>query len=55
MSTLNKAWHEANIMPKNATLDQRINWHLAHQQNCGCRPIPEKLQAEIRKQNKKER
>jgi len=51
MKKLNKAWHEANVMPKNATLEQRIKWHLAHQEQCGCRPIPQKLLAEIAKRN----
>lgn len=40
---INKAWHETNRMPKNATLEQRIAWHLEHQKHCQCRPIPEKL------------
>jgi hypothetical protein len=40
---LNRSWHEKHRMPKNATLDQRIRWHLAHRKNCSCRPIPEKL------------
>jgi hypothetical protein len=34
-------------MPKNPTLEQRIEWHLEHQKNCKCRPIPEKLLREI--------
>ena len=45
----NKEWHEKNRMPKNATIEERINWHLKHQQNCSCRPIPEKLLPEIKK------
>lgn len=40
---LNTVWHLKNKMPKNATEDQRIKWHLAHQKNCKCRPIPAKL------------
>ncbi|MBB5396863.1 hypothetical protein [Mucilaginibacter sp. AK015] len=51
MKMINKAWHKMNVMPKNATIDQRICWHLAHQQNCGCRPIPAKLKAEIAGRN----
>ncbi|WDF55762.1 hypothetical protein [Mucilaginibacter sp. KACC 22063] len=51
---INKGWHAANVMPKNATQDQRIIWHVAHQQNCGCRPIPEKLKAMITRQPKKD-
>ena len=45
---MNKAWHVKNAMPKNATNDQRIKWHLEHQKNCLCRPIPKKLAAEMR-------
>ncbi|MBK7438626.1 MAG: hypothetical protein IPI77_18180 [Saprospiraceae bacterium] len=43
VSKLNKEWHQAHVMPKNASLDQRIEWHLQHRQHCGCRDIPEKL------------
>jgi hypothetical protein len=34
-------------MPKNATAQQRIAWHRAHQEHCGCRPIPSKLLEQI--------
>jgi len=37
MTQINAAWHSANRMPKNATIDQRIEWHLAHRKACGCR------------------
>jgi hypothetical protein len=40
---MNAKWHEANPMPKNPTVEQRIRWHLAHQEQCKCRPIPAKL------------
>ena len=46
---MNKAWHENNPLPKSATLEQRITWHLVHAKSCACRSIPEKLKAEIRK------
>jgi hypothetical protein len=36
-STINASWHKTNQMPKNATLDQRVDWHLAHLKACGCR------------------
>ena len=43
-TAINKAWHAAHPMPKNPTLQQRIDWHLAHQQHCNCRPgFPAKL------------
>ncbi len=46
---LNEAWHQANPMPKKATLEQRIKWHLEHERECGCRGIPPKLREEIKK------
>lgn len=46
---INKEWHLAHKMPKNPTLDQRINWHLEHLKNCECRTdIPEKLKTEMK-------
>jgi len=48
ISKLNKEWHLTNRMPKNATIEERIAWHLEHSKNCGCRPIPDKLKAEIK-------
>jgi len=41
--SINKQWHETNVIPKNPTIDQRIQWHTVHAKHCGCRPIPEKL------------
>ncbi|MBE9665696.1 hypothetical protein [Mucilaginibacter boryungensis] len=49
MKKFNKDWHLAHVMPKNASLEQRIAWHLEHHENCGCRPIPPKLLIEINK------
>ncbi len=40
MKRLNERWHEEHRMPKGASDDQRIAWHLEHVQVCGCRPIP---------------
>lgn len=48
---INAAWHQKNKMPRNPTLQQRIDWHLEHQKNCGCRPgLPAKLKEEMKKQ-----
>jgi hypothetical protein len=44
MGKTNKAWHEQNRMPKNPTMQQRIEWHLAHAKACGCREIPQSIQ-----------
>ena len=48
ISKLNKEWHLATRMPRNATIEARIAWHLEHSKHCGCRPIPEKLKAAIK-------
>jgi hypothetical protein len=48
---LNKEWHLAHPMPKNATIEQRIAWHLEHQINCRCREIPENLKQEMSKRH----
>ena len=47
MGKINAEWHRAHPMPKNATLDQRIEWHLAHARACGCREIAGKLRDEM--------
>lgn len=44
---INAEWHLANKMPKNAKFEERVKWHLAHTENCSCRPIPEKLKNEM--------
>ena len=37
MGKINASWHKNNPMPPNATLDQRVTWHLEHQKHCSCR------------------
>ncbi len=49
MGKINKEWHQANKMPKNATLDQKIQWHVEHAKNCACRPLGGKILEEMRK------
>lgn len=47
---INAAWHKKNKMPKNPTLQQRIDWHVRHQKNCGCRSgLPVKLKEEMKR------
>ncbi|HEU4385974.1 MAG TPA: YdeI/OmpD-associated family protein [Anaeromyxobacteraceae bacterium] len=45
---LNAAWHESHPMPSHPTTEQRLAWHLAHEKNCGCRPMPARLRAMMR-------
>lgn len=49
ISKLNKEWHLVHRMPKNATVGERIAWHIEHSKNCSCRLIPDKLKAEMKK------
>lgn len=49
---INKAWHNANPLPNNATTQQRIEWHEAHAHHCGCRSIPESLKKLFKKTRK---
>jgi len=34
-------------MPKNATLAQRVTWHVAHAQRCACRAMPNTVVAAL--------
>ena len=45
MGKTNAEWHRAHPMPKNPTLEQRVEWHREHAAHCGCREMP----ASIRK------
>jgi len=47
---MNRDWHAANPMPKRPSLQERIEWHRAHQQNCACREVPKSLEAYFRKE-----
>lgn len=40
---INREWHETHRMPKNANLEQRIEWHIEHAGQCGCRDMPESI------------
>jgi hypothetical protein len=50
---MNKDWHARNRMPKNATTEQRLAWHLEHRKNCSCRPMPESLRSLLGKSTTK--
>jgi hypothetical protein len=46
---INKEWHQKNKMPKNATFEERVEWHKGHKKNCQCMPVPGKLLEEMKK------
>ncbi len=53
MSKINKNWHKANPIPPRPSLNQKIQWHTDHARECGCRPIPSKIQDEMNKRKPK--
>jgi len=51
---INKSWHETHKMPKNATLEKRVEWHHEHLKHCSCRKdLPVKLISEMKKKKLK--
>jgi uncharacterized protein YdhG (YjbR/CyaY superfamily) len=46
---MNADWHRKHILPRGASLEQRIAWHREHQKQCACRPIPPKLLDQMRR------
>jgi hypothetical protein len=48
-SKLNRDWHNEHRMPANATMKQRVAWHVEHAKCCGCHPIPVKVAEEMEK------
>lgn len=51
---INAKWHAAHPMPENATLDQRVAWHVEHAKTCGCRPMPKSVIAELERREQAE-
>lgn len=49
MSKINEVWHKAHPMPARAKEEQRLDWHLAHSLNCGCRPMPRAVRDLLKK------
>ena len=47
MSKINAEWHQANRMPKNPTLEQRLQWHLEHMRHCSCRELTPELRQQL--------
>ncbi len=47
---INKEWHLKNKMPKNPTLEQRVEWHLEHLKHCRCSTdLPNSIEEELKK------
>jgi len=44
---MNRDWHAAHRLPRNATFEERLVWHRDHAENCGCREAPESIKREL--------
>ncbi|WP_332693391.1 hypothetical protein [Devosia sp.] len=44
---INREWHATHKLPRNAKLDERLNWHVMHAANCDCREIPASIKREL--------
>jgi hypothetical protein len=53
-SRTNAQWHAAHRMPANASLNQRVTWHVAHAAHCACRPMPATVVAELKRRGQPE-
>jgi hypothetical protein len=50
------AWHNLHKLPNDATLNERLNWHLEHSKNCSCRTeMDSKVADEINKYRNKDK
>jgi hypothetical protein len=45
----NEKWHREHRMPRNPTIQQRVDWHKTHAEMCGCRPMPKSIQLILEK------
>jgi hypothetical protein len=51
---MNREWHKQHKMPKAATEQQRLEWHLEHTGNCSCRPFPQGLLTKLTDEQKRQ-
>ncbi|WP_425417423.1 hypothetical protein [Oricola indica] len=54
MGKVNAEWHNANPIPKNPTLTQRIAWHRAHAAHCACREMPANIRKLVEEEDARE-
>lgn len=47
MAELNREWHLTHKLGRNATLEQRLEWHALHAANCRCREMPASIRREL--------
>lgn len=44
---VNAEWHASNRLLRNARLEERVEWHIEHASECGCRKIPPSIATAI--------
>jgi len=45
--TINREWHAMHKLHRNASIEERLHWHVQHAANCGCREIPPNIWREL--------
>lgn len=45
---INADWHASHPMPKNPSMQQRVDWHVVHARACACRPMPASVKAAMK-------
>lgn len=43
---VNISWHKKNPIPK-GMIEDKIQWHVNHARECGCRPIPDSIKQKL--------
>ena len=51
---MNRDWHQQHKLPRSATEQQRLQWHLEHCRNCSCRPFPKGLLAKLTEEQRRQ-
>jgi hypothetical protein len=44
---INREWHALHKLGQKTKLEERLNWHLEHAANCGCREMPPSIRREL--------
>ena len=52
---MNAEWHKKHVLPKRASLEERIAWHREHQKRCACRPVPATLEKQMVEASREQR
>ncbi|SFC15597.1 hypothetical protein SAMN04488059_102318 [Devosia psychrophila] len=45
--SINREWHATHKLARDASIEERLHWHIQHSVNCGCREIPTSIKREL--------